>query len=287
MSYLTVAPDVLAEAATNVAGIGSSLSEANLVALAPTTQVLAAAGDEVSAAIASLFSSHAAQYQALAAQAAAFHTQFVGALNGAGAAYALAEAANVSPLEFLAQQMLALINAPTQLVLGRPLIGDGANAAPGTGQNGGAGGILWGNGGNGGSGAAGQAGGIGGSAGLWGNGGAGGTGGTGGGVGGRGGNGGWLVGNGGAGGAGGIGAAGAFGQAGLAGVTGGEGGNGGTGGMGGAGGNGGMLSGNGGAGGQGGAGGVGGQGGLGGDGATGVHSINAGAGGDAGNGVDA
>src|ERR1043165_7740426 len=48
-----------------------------------------------------------------------------------------------------------LINAPTQLLLGRPLIGNGANGAAGTGQAGGAGGILWGNGGTGGSGAVG------------------------------------------------------------------------------------------------------------------------------------
>ncbi len=39
------------------------------------------------------------------------------------------------------------MNTPTQLLLGRPLIGNGANGAPGTGQAGGAGGLLYGNGG--------------------------------------------------------------------------------------------------------------------------------------------
>ncbi|MEK0729033.1 hypothetical protein OSH23_24295, partial [Mycobacterium ulcerans] len=49
---------------------------------------------------------------------------------------------------------LNLINTPTNALLGRPLIGNGANGAPGTGQAGGPGGILWGNGGAGGSGGA-------------------------------------------------------------------------------------------------------------------------------------
>ncbi|WP_369807260.1 PGRS repeat-containing protein, partial [Mycobacterium sp. 852002-51057_SCH5723018] len=58
-----------------------------------------------------------------------------------------------------------MINWPSVALTGRPLIGNGANAAPGTGQNGAAGGWLLGNGGAGGSGAAGQNGGNGGAAG--------------------------------------------------------------------------------------------------------------------------
>ncbi len=80
MSYVIAAPDMLATAATDVAGIGSSLRAAHAAAATQTTTVMAAAGDEVSTAIAALFSGHAQQYQALSAQAAAFHTQFVRAL---------------------------------------------------------------------------------------------------------------------------------------------------------------------------------------------------------------
>ncbi|MBX9639930.1 MAG: alkaline phosphatase family protein, partial [Mycobacteriaceae bacterium] len=88
----------------------------------------------------------------------------------------------------------------------RPLIGDGYNGTPGTGQAGGDGGIVWGNGGAGGSaGLMGQTGGRGGNAGLIGNGGVGGTGAFRGGTGGAGGTGGLLWGNGGAGGTGGFG----------------------------------------------------------------------------------
>ncbi|WP_136625721.1 PE family protein, partial [Mycobacterium innocens] len=143
MSYLVLVafPEMLSTAAADMVDIGSSLTAANFAALAPTTAVVAAAGDEVSAAIASLFSGHAQEYQALSAQAAAFHSQFVQALSGAGSAYAAAEAAAANPLQTLVDSVLGVINAPTNLLLGRPLIGDGTNGAAGTGAAGGAGGI--------------------------------------------------------------------------------------------------------------------------------------------------
>ncbi|MBN4678397.1 PE family protein, partial [Pandoraea nosoerga] len=95
-------------------------------------------------ALASLFSGHAVSYQQVAAQATALHDQFVQALTGAGGSYALTEAANVQ------QNLLNAINAPTQALLGRPLIGDGAvgTASSPDGQDGG---LLFGNGGDGGS----------------------------------------------------------------------------------------------------------------------------------------
>ena len=94
MSYLVAAPEFLASAATDLSNVGSAVIAANAAAAAPTTGVLAAGADEVSAAVASLFAGHGQAFQALSAQAAAFHAQFVQALNGAGATYAAAEAAN-------------------------------------------------------------------------------------------------------------------------------------------------------------------------------------------------
>jgi PPE-repeat protein len=49
-------------------------------AVLPTTAIVAPAADEVSAAISALFGAHGAAYQAVTAQAAAFHAQFVAAL---------------------------------------------------------------------------------------------------------------------------------------------------------------------------------------------------------------
>ncbi len=158
MSFVIAAPDLVAMATEDLAGIGASLTAANAAAAVPTSGLLAAAGDEVSAAIAALFSSHGQQYQAMSAQAAAFHARFVQALAGAMGAYAAAEAANASPLQTLEQGLLGAINAPAAALSGRPFIGNGTNGAPGTGEAGGPGGWLLGNGGNGGSGAPGQTG---------------------------------------------------------------------------------------------------------------------------------
>ncbi len=144
MSFVIVAPEALMSVASEVAGIGSALNAANAAAAAPTTGVLAAAADEVSAAMAALFGAHAQEYQRLSAQAAGFHAQFVQALNAGVNSYASAEAANASPLQAVEQQVLGLINGPAQTLLGRPLIGNGADGAPGTGQPGGPGGLLWG-----------------------------------------------------------------------------------------------------------------------------------------------
>ncbi|CFD66814.1 PE domain-containing protein [Mycobacterium tuberculosis] len=177
MSFVNVAPQLVSTAAADAARIGSAINTANTAAAA-TTQVLAAAQDEVSTAIAALFGSHGQHYQAISAQVAAYQQRFVLALSQAGSTYAVAEAASATPLQQIEQALLGVINTPTEALVGRKLIGDGAHGAPGTGQAGGAGGILWGNGGNGGSGAPGQAGGAGGAAGLIGNGGAGGTGGA-------------------------------------------------------------------------------------------------------------
>ncbi|MEK0591697.1 PE family protein, partial [Mycobacterium ulcerans] len=249
MAYLTVFPDMLAGAAGDLVGIGSQLAAANTAAIGPTTTVLAAGADEVSAAIAAVFSGHGQAYQVLSAQVAAFHQRFVEALNAGAQSYVGAEAANATPLQTLEQDALGIINAPTQALVGRPLIGNGANGTAAN-PNGGDGGLLYGNGGNGfaQTGNNNVAGGDGGNAGLIGNGGAGGGGGTAF-AGGKGGHGGLLYGNGGAGGIGGDGTGNGFGS--LSG-----GGNGGAGapglsGLGGAGGRGGYLIGSGGNGGAG------------------------------------
>src|ERR1700677_3342183 len=141
-SFVNVVPEAMATASSDLTGIGRVISEANAAAAVPTTQVLAAAHDEVSLAISSLFGNYAHEFQALSAQASAFHTQFVQTLSGAAGSYASAEAANASPLQAVEQQVLGVINAPTQVLLGRPLIGNGVNGAPGTGANGGGGGTL-------------------------------------------------------------------------------------------------------------------------------------------------
>ncbi|WP_152331020.1 PE family protein, partial [Mycobacterium tuberculosis] len=113
-------------------------------AAANTTALLAAGADEVSTAVAALFGAHGQAYQALSAQAQAFHAQFVQALTSGGGAYAAAEAAAEAAAT---SPLLAPINEFFLANTGRPLIGNGTNGAPGTGANGGDGGWLIGNGG--------------------------------------------------------------------------------------------------------------------------------------------
>jgi hypothetical protein len=92
MTSLITQPQILTTAAADASAIGSALNEAKAAAAGPTTSLVAAAEDEVSAITAQFFGSFGQEYQGLLQQAAAFHGQFVAALAGAGNAYAQAEA---------------------------------------------------------------------------------------------------------------------------------------------------------------------------------------------------
>src|SRR6516162_4499462 len=92
MTTLFAEPQLLATAATDASAIGSALSDAKATAAGPTTSVVAAAEDEVSAITAQLFGGYGQQYQGLLQRAAAFHVEFVATLAAAGNAYAQAEA---------------------------------------------------------------------------------------------------------------------------------------------------------------------------------------------------
>jgi len=96
MSYLLAAPERVGAAAADLHTIGSSVSTASALAATRTSDVLAAAGDEVSAAVADVFGAYAKQFHTAVAQAAAFHAEFAQALAGAGDLYARTEAANAA-----------------------------------------------------------------------------------------------------------------------------------------------------------------------------------------------
>ncbi|BBZ44382.1 hypothetical protein MPRM_16630 [Mycobacterium parmense] len=113
-------PDMVSIAAQDLTAIHSTLGEATASAAAPTTAVIAAAEDEVSAGIASVFSRFGQAFQEISAQAQAFHQQFANLLNSGAAAYLSTEVSN-------AQQ--ALINEatePAQLLLGPSVLGTAA-----------------------------------------------------------------------------------------------------------------------------------------------------------------
>ncbi|OBH04135.1 hypothetical protein A5696_05600 [Mycobacterium sp. E2699] len=94
MSFVIATPELVESAAQDLAGIRSALAEAAATAAGPTTGIATAAQDEVSVAIASLFGNFGQEFQAVSAQAQAFHQQFVSLMNAGAGAYASAEAAN-------------------------------------------------------------------------------------------------------------------------------------------------------------------------------------------------
>ncbi|WP_204080020.1 PecA family PE domain-processing aspartic protease [Mycobacterium riyadhense] len=202
MSFVNVAPEMVATAATELTSIGSTVGAATAAVAVPTTGVMAAATDEVSAALAALFTEYGQQFQTVAGQMAASYQQFTRNVMASVNAYTAAETTNIRQFVLSAA---GPINEPFVELTGRPLIGDGANGytnAQGAGTAGGAGGWLYGDGGTGGTSTRfGVAGGAGGPAGLIGDGGTGGNSVYGGMPGGAGGRGGLLFGDGGTGGA--------------------------------------------------------------------------------------
>ncbi len=108
MSFVSVVQDGVSEAARTLAGIRSELSAASTATAVPTTGIAAAAQDEVSIAIAGVFGNFGQEFQALSAEAQAFHEQFVSTLTAGMGQYLSAEAANVQ------QTLLNAVNAPAE-----------------------------------------------------------------------------------------------------------------------------------------------------------------------------
>jgi hypothetical protein len=96
MSFVTTQPEALAAAAGSLQGIGASMNAQNAAAAAPTTGVVPAAADEVSALTAAQFAAHAQMYQSVSAQAAAIHELFVSTLTTSAGSYAATEVANAA-----------------------------------------------------------------------------------------------------------------------------------------------------------------------------------------------
>ena len=94
MSFVTTQPEMLASAAGDLQNVGAAVAAGNAAAAAPTTGVIPAAADEVSALTAAQFAAHAALYQQISAQATAIHELFVHTLGASAGSYAATEAAN-------------------------------------------------------------------------------------------------------------------------------------------------------------------------------------------------
>src|SRR5262245_59686745 len=119
MTSLVAQPQFIASAAADFQSIESALEEARAAAAGPTTGVVAAAEDEISALPANFFNNFAKEYQSLMGQAGALQNEFAQLLAGSGNAYAEAELA--------AQGLLApIIGEP----LTNPVFGPAPTALP-------------------------------------------------------------------------------------------------------------------------------------------------------------
>lgn len=92
MSFVTTQPAIVAATVGSLQAIGSGIGAKNSAAAKPTTELIPAATDEVSA-LTTQFAMHATMYQTISAEAAAAHQQFVSTLSSGAAAYAATVAA--------------------------------------------------------------------------------------------------------------------------------------------------------------------------------------------------
>lgn len=128
MANLITVPETLASTAADVQGIGSAINTAGANAAGQTTGVVAAAEDEVSAAIANLFGAYGREYQAVLSQAATFHNEFARALAAAASTYTQAEAANAALISGISNE----VTAPIRALLGQTTVTGGASTGGGS-----------------------------------------------------------------------------------------------------------------------------------------------------------
>src|SRR5262249_44574998 len=131
--YLVTTPEQLASAAENLAGIRSLLSGSAASAAAPTTAVAAAAQDEISALVATIFSDFGQDFQTISAQANAFHDEFVGLIDAAAGPYLSPEVANAGAVDLSLPSILggsASLSLNGGVVSLPPILGGGSVSVP-------------------------------------------------------------------------------------------------------------------------------------------------------------
>ncbi len=115
MSFVTTQPEALAYAAGKLRTLGSAMAAESAAAAPPTTGMVPAAADEVSALQATIFAAYGTLYQSVSAQAGAIHELFVNTLGVSAGSYTATESANsvatASPLSQGISGRLSAANA--------------------------------------------------------------------------------------------------------------------------------------------------------------------------------
>jgi hypothetical protein len=128
MSFVTTQPEALAYAAGKLQTLGSAMADESAAAAAPTTGVVPAAADEVSALQATIFAAYGTLYQSVNAQATAIHELFVNTLEASAGSYTATESANsIATASPLSQRISGLVTAATSAASADPPGGNLAN----------------------------------------------------------------------------------------------------------------------------------------------------------------
>ncbi|OBF92680.1 PE family protein [Mycobacterium sp. 852002-51163_SCH5372311] len=124
MSFLTALPEELLAAQALLSGITSNLTAQNMGAAAPTTTILPAAADPVSAQQAAIFAAYGTQYQTIAAEAQTLQEQYVSTLGTSSTTYSATEAANAAqaatPSGNIIDVISGLLGGPSNSLNGQP-----------------------------------------------------------------------------------------------------------------------------------------------------------------------
>ena len=117
MSFVTTQPEALAYAAGKLQTLGSAMAAESAAVASPTTGVIPAAADPVSALQAAIFAAYGSLYQSVNAQATAIHELFVNTLGASAGSYAATESTNSvatsSPLSQAMSRVSAAVSAAT------------------------------------------------------------------------------------------------------------------------------------------------------------------------------
>jgi hypothetical protein len=121
MSFVTTQPEALAYAAGKLQTLGSLMAAESAAAAAPTTGLVPAAADEVSALQATIFAAYGNLYQSVNAQAAAIHELFVNTLGASAGSYAATESGNsIATASPLSQQISGLFSSAANAAAADP-----------------------------------------------------------------------------------------------------------------------------------------------------------------------
>src|ERR1700749_1118502 len=125
MSFLTAIPQELLSAATQLEGIGTSLTAQNTGAAATTAALEPAASDPVSLLQAGIFSSYGTYYQQIATEAQAIAQRFTSTLGLSSGSYT-----ETKPVNAAASGPLGNLVDTINPILGGPVTSVGSSAGP-------------------------------------------------------------------------------------------------------------------------------------------------------------